>query len=168
MCPVLKQRKESVRFWFKSYTTRQLLDWKKYYALDFELKTFRHVRFWKNVCIQKITSSFILLRENDIFCILCAFSKSMMLYWNFQNFSEFELKKRNASDFDLKKNASDSAKKILRLVRFWIKNLTTCQILNQNFYIFFNLKCSHHMYFSHRFPPNNHLQLQPTIPSSAR
>ena len=36
-----------VRFWIKSFTTRQISDWKKYNALDFELKTFRHVRFWK-------------------------------------------------------------------------------------------------------------------------
>ena len=66
---------QRVRFWFKGFTMRQILDWKKYNTLDFELKIFRHVRFWKNVCIQKITFWFFLLRENEIFCIFRAFFK---------------------------------------------------------------------------------------------
>ena len=40
-------------FGFKSLTTREILDWNKNNALDFEFKIFRHYRFWKNVCIQK-------------------------------------------------------------------------------------------------------------------
>ena len=53
---------------------------KKYNASDSELKNFRHFRFGKNVCIQKITFWFNLLRENDINCIFCALLKSMILY----------------------------------------------------------------------------------------
>ena len=38
---------QRVRFWFKSFTTRHILDWKKYNASDFELKILRRVRFWR-------------------------------------------------------------------------------------------------------------------------
>ena len=41
-----------VRFWFEVFTTRQILDSKKYNALDFELKKSWRVRFW----IAKITA----------------------------------------------------------------------------------------------------------------
>ena len=75
----------------RKFTTRQILNWEKHYALDFESKIFRLVRFWKNVCIQKITFWFILFRENDIICIFCAFLKNTMLYWNFHYLSDFEL-----------------------------------------------------------------------------
>ena len=47
---------QRVRFWFKSFTTRQTLDCKKYNALDFDIKFFRLVIFLKNVCIQKTNS----------------------------------------------------------------------------------------------------------------
>ena len=122
---------QRVRFWIEKNTTRYIFDWKKYNALDFEFKVFRLVRFWDNVCIQKITFVFILLRENDIFCIFCAFSKSIILYWKILYASDFELKRKyNASDFEVEKTQRDRfwKKSFFRLVRFSIKNLTTCQI----------------------------------------
>ena len=90
---------------------REILDWKTYNALDFELNVFRHIRYRKNVCIQKITFWFFLLHENDIFCIFRASLKRIILNWKFHYMSDFELKKYNLSDFDLK---------VLQRVRFWI------------------------------------------------
>ena len=40
------KKKQGVRFLFKSFTTRQILDWKKYNASDFDLKVLQRVRFW--------------------------------------------------------------------------------------------------------------------------
>ena len=129
------------RFWIKNFTTCQILAWKKYNALDFELKLFPHVRFWKFVCIQKITFWFILLRENDIFRIFRAFLKSMILHWKFHYVLDFDLKKNNASDFDFKKT---------QRVRLWNEIFSSSQILNKKFnnvsdfkfkiFLFFNLK----------------------------
>ena len=99
-----KKNSKRVRFWFKSFTKRQILDWKKYNALDFELKIFGHVRFWKNVCIQKIRFWFILLRENDIFCIFGAFLKSIFLNWKFQYASDFDLRGLQRVRFEIEKN----------------------------------------------------------------
>ena len=83
------------------------MDWKKDNALDFELKFFRHVRFWKNFRIQNAwTFWFILLRENDIFCIFGAFLKK--------------------HDFVLKFSLP---------VRFWLQKNTTRQILEQFFFV---------------------------------
>ena len=100
------ERKISKRynFWLQSFTKRQILDWKKYNALDFELKDFGHVFFWKNVCIQKTTFWFVLLRENDIFCIFGAFLKAW--FWNvtFQNASHFNLKVLQRVRFGIEKN----------------------------------------------------------------
>ena len=73
-----REEKQRIIFWFEIFTTRQIMDWQKYTALGFELQFFRHVRFWKNVCIQKITFWFFLLRENDISCIFHPFLKSMI------------------------------------------------------------------------------------------
>ena len=64
---------QRVRFWTEVFTTRQILDWKKYNALDFELKIFRHVRFSKTFASKKTTFWFFSLRENDIFCIFRVF-----------------------------------------------------------------------------------------------
>ena len=74
-----KKNSKRVRFRLKSFTKRKVLDWKKYNVLDSEFKKFGRVRFWKNVCIQKITFWFILLRENDNFCIFSAFLKGKIL-----------------------------------------------------------------------------------------
>ena len=77
------------------------MDWKKHNALDFELKIFRHVRFWKIFRIQKITFWFILLRANDIICIYRGFLKSKILYWKSHYVSDFELQtKHNATDLE--------------------------------------------------------------------
>ena len=117
-----------VRFWFISITTLLILVWKNYNALDFESKTFQQVRFWKKLRIRKITFRFILLHENDILCIFRAFLKSMILYWNILYVSDFELKKIQRVRF---------WNNFFGLVRFSMKNSTTCQTLNSNF---FNLK----------------------------
>ena len=128
------------KFWIKNFTTCQILNkknttrqilickfynvsdfgLKKYNALDFELKIFRHVRFWKIVCIRKITFWFILLRENYIFGIFRTFLKSMMLHWNFHYVLNFDFRKIKRVIF---------WKIFFHLVRFWRKNLTTCQFL---------------------------------------
>ena len=79
------------------------MDWKKYNALDFDLKKFGQVGFWKKVCIQKITFWFLLFRENDLFCIFGAFLKSMILNWNFQNASDFDLKDLQRARFEIEK-----------------------------------------------------------------
>ena len=92
------------RFWLKSFTKRQILDWKKYNALDFELKNFGHVNFWKNVCIQKTTFWFVLLCENDIFCIFGAFLKAWFWKETFQNASHFNLKVLRGVRFGIEKN----------------------------------------------------------------
>ena len=122
-CQMLKSKKKHrVKLWLKKFTTRPILVWKKYNAKDFELKNFRNVIFWKIVCIQKIMFWFFLLRENDIFYIFRAFSKiiSIILHCNFHYVLDSDLKKYNASGFEMK---------FFGLVRFWIKNLTRCQIL---------------------------------------
>ena len=103
---------QRVRFLFKSFTARQILDLRKHNALDFEYKTFRHVRFWKNFCIRKTTFGFILFRENDMFCFFRAFSKSMFLNWKFHYVPDFDLKK-------------------VQGVRLWVKTSTNCKILKQ-------------------------------------
>ena len=87
----------------KSFTKRQVFDWKKYNALDCELKIFQHVRFWKIVCIKKIRFWFNLLRENERICIFGAFIKRMILNWSFQNALDFDIKVYNAPEMGLKK-----------------------------------------------------------------
>ena len=113
------KKKQRVRFWFKSFTTRQILDWKKN-ALDFEFNIFPHVRLWKTSRIQKITYWFTLLRENDIFYIFCAVLKSMVLNWKFNYVSEFELKKNTMRQNveQIFYNVSHFECKILHRVRF--------------------------------------------------
>ena len=142
-CQILKEKKEQrVRIWFKSPTTRQVLDWKNNNALDFELKIFQHFRVRKNVCNQKITFCFLLHRKNDIFCIFCAFLKSMILYWKFHYVSDFELKK-------------------IQRVRFWIWKITTRQISNWNKYkaLYFELNFFRHV----RFWKNVCIQKNPVL-----
>ena len=149
-----------VRFWLNIFTKRQILDWKKYNALDFELWNFGHFRFWKNVGIQKITFWFFLLRENDIFCIFGAFLKSINLNWKFQYASDFDLRgfptrqicnwKKyffkvilNASFFHFKENTSDFHLKVLQPLRdeltsgsfqLYIWQLNLQQTLSYNFF----------------------------------
>ena len=103
-----KKNSKRVRFWLKSFTKRQVLDSKNYDPLDFALKNFGHVRFWKIVCIQKIVFWFNLIRENDLFCIF---------FWCFSKERDFELK-------------------ISKRVRFWFKIYTTRQIWDWKKYIF--------------------------------
>ena len=96
------------------------MDWEKYNALDFELKVFNKSNSEKNVCIQKITFWFILLPENDIFCIFRVLLKSMILNWKFYYVSDFELNKNTTRQIlNLKENdASDFQLKFLQHVKF--------------------------------------------------
>ena len=119
---------QRVRFWFKNFTTPRILDWKKYNALDFELKFFRPLRFWTIVCIRKITFWFILLRDNDIFCICSCFFKKhdfvlkislRVRLWHEKTTTHQTWTWKNTTRQILKKNIS-------HVVRFWTKNLTTC------------------------------------------
>ena len=103
---------QRVRFLFKSFTARQILDLRKHNALDFEYKTFRHVRFWKNFCIRKTTFGFILFRENDMF-------RFFVLFWRACSWIE------NSITWQIV-----NWKKI-QLVRFWVENSTNCKILDR-------------------------------------
>ena len=67
---------------------------KKYNALDFELKFFRHVRCSKIFRIRKIAFWFILLRENNICCNFRAFF----------NKHDFDLKFSLQDGFSIAKN----------------------------------------------------------------
>ena len=102
---ILKSRFQNASdFDLKSFTKRQIVDWNKYNAFDFELKIFGHVNFWKSVSIQKITFWFNLLRENETFRIFGAVLKAW--FWNetFQNGSHFNLKVLQRVRFGIEKN----------------------------------------------------------------
>ena len=108
------------RFWKKkNLTTCQILILKKtarqnliskfYNASDFGLKKIQCVRFWnkifstcqilKNCLHSEITYWFILLLENEIFYIFCAFLKAWFWIWNFIMCQILIWQKYNASDF---------------------------------------------------------------------
>ena len=59
---------------------------------------------WKNVCIQKITFWFILLRENEIFFNFGAFLKNISLNCKFQYASNFVLRGLQRVSFEIEKN----------------------------------------------------------------
>ena len=77
-----------------------------------------------------------------------------------ENFITCKVWKKNKQRvrFKLEKNKTRQVLKyFFRLVRFWMKNLTTCRILNWNFFIFSNLKvypspttCTFHIVFFHK------------------
>ena len=122
--------------------TRQILDWKKYNASDFELKKLQCLGFW----IEKIATRYILnwnffdrsdfekllaiknhvvvhftRRKRHILLFLCLF-KCMILNWKIHYVSDFELKKKTLQTLDWKKyDASDFELKKIRRVRFWIE-----------------------------------------------
>ena len=98
-----KKNSKRVRFRLKSFTKRKVLDRKKNNVLDFELKKIGRVRFWKIVCIRKITFWFILLCENDIFCIFSALLKGKILNCKFQYASDFDLKHLQRVGFGIEK-----------------------------------------------------------------
>ena len=87
-----------VRFWFRNFTTRQILDWKKYIALDFEMKIFRLVRFLETVCTQKSRFDSFYYVKITYLIFLCVF-KSLILKWKFHYMSDFELKKMQSVRF---------------------------------------------------------------------
>ena len=113
-------------------------------------ETFWHVSWNKSVSIRKITFLFVLLHENDIFCIFRAYSESMVSNKCFQNVSDFELKKTTrqlsiykictVSDFEMKKKhqisnlnfyiGSDFKLKFFypaRFVKYSCLNVSDCQ-----------------------------------------
>ena len=107
---------QRVKNWFKCFTTRQILDWKKI-QLAFEMKIFWHVRFWKmfqfkksrfgSFCSVKTTYfAFFVLQKHDfeVKILLC-----QILNWEKYNAPDFEFKKNTTRhSLNLKKyNASD-------------------------------------------------------------
>ena len=111
------------------------MDWKKYNVLDFELKKFEGVRLWKNVCIQKITFWFILLRENDIFCIFAAFfethnfemKSSIRVRFRFERFTTRQIWDWKKYIFNVVLNASCFHFKKRQHVRVSVKNYPTIE-----------------------------------------
>ena len=101
---ILKSRLQNASdFDSKSFTKRQIVDWKKYNAVDFELKIFGNVIFWKSVSIQKITFWFNLLRENETFRIFGAFLEAWFWKETLQNASHFKLKVLQRVRFGIEK-----------------------------------------------------------------
>ena len=88
-----------VRFWFKSFTKRQILDWKNYNALDFELKFFD---VWDFEKMSAIKSQFLALFTpwRDIISVFRAFPKSWSWIENLIACWVSKSKKNNASDFE--------------------------------------------------------------------
>ena len=96
-----KKNLQPVRFQLLKITTRQILfqkfykaskfGLKKYNALDFELKFFSNVRFWKNVCTQKSRFGSFYSSKTTYFTFLCCF-KSMIPNWNYRYVSDFQFK----------------------------------------------------------------------------
>ena len=132
---------QRVIFCLNSFTTSQILDWKKKQRVRFWIKTFSKCPILKNCLHSKnhILIHFTPWKRHFLHfsCVL----KSMVLYWKLHYVSDFELekiqrvrfwieKKYNASDFEMKKNttrqilnwkkynASDFEMKKKR-VRFW-------------------------------------------------
>ena len=91
-----------VRFWFKSFTKRQNLDW-KIKRVRFWVQIFSTCQVLKNCLHKKNTFWFILLRENGIFRIFGAFLKAW--FWNetFENASHFNLKVLQRVRFGIEK-----------------------------------------------------------------
>ena len=111
------------------------MDWKKYNVLDFELKKLGRFRFWINVCIQKNTFWFNLLREKDIFCIFSAFFKthnfemkiSKRVRFQFERFTTRRIWDWKKYIFKVVLNASCFHCKKTQHVRVSVKNYTTIE-----------------------------------------
>ena len=108
-------------------------------------KLFLKSRFWKKFCTEKITFWFNLPRKIRKLCVLRAFLKSTILKKKFFLKSmilnvKFSLKSLILNEKVFVKSMilnlkffllSDFESTFLKRVRFWVKNFTTCQILNQ-------------------------------------
>ena len=68
----------------ENFTKRQILEWKKYNALDFDLKKFGQVGFWKIFACNPNNQLLVHFtpRKRDILHFWCFF-KSMILKWIF-------------------------------------------------------------------------------------
>ena len=75
----------------KNFKKRQLLDWKKDNALDFELKNFGHIRFWKILACKDHVLVHFTPRKRDILHFWCFF-ESMILKWIFSNRNRFRFR----------------------------------------------------------------------------
>ena len=108
-----KKISKRVRVWFKTFKMRQILDWKKYNALEFELKNFDMSGFEKMFASKKSRFGSFYSVKTTYFAFLLLFLESIILNWKFQY----------ASDFDLE---------VLQCVRFEIENKlhTTRQIFS--------------------------------------
>ena len=97
----------------------QVLDWKKYNALDFELKIFRLVRIWKIVCTQKSCFSSFYSVKTTYFVFLC-FLKKHDFESKISLCVRFSIEKNTSNQIfkQIFYNASDFEWKILQRVRF--------------------------------------------------
>ena len=81
--------------WIKKFAAEQILNEKFYNVSGFEINYIQRVSFWiedlktchilKEFAYKKITCWIMLLRENGMFCIFSAISKSMILKQKMQN-----------------------------------------------------------------------------------
>ena len=106
-----------VRFWIEKKTTRTILNLEKDNALDLELKNFRHLTIWTNVCI-KTSFRNILLRENDMICIFGAFFEKRGFELKYSLRVRFCIKKTRQILNLEEDNASVCDLKILQRIRF--------------------------------------------------
>ena len=127
---------------------------------------FKKSCFGSSLCTMKTTLfAFFVLFWQAWFCI-DYFNTCKILNWKKYNASVLDLKKYSASDFEIN---------FFRLFGLWMKNLTTCQILNWIFFIFFNLKfspspttCTIHIVFFHLTMYSHSLQNLRQLDNSTR
>ena len=109
---------QRLRFWFEVFTTRQIMDWKKCNALDFEFIIFRYVRLWNCLHPQKSRFGSFDSLKMTYFAIFVFFKQHLFelkfslrdRLWIEKNTTPYilNLRKGNASDLELKiYNVSD-------------------------------------------------------------
>ena len=105
-------------------TTLQILGWKNYNELDNDLKVFQEVRFWKNICTQKSRFVSFYSMKTTYFTFFVLFKNAWFRIEIFITCQTLIWKRYNAADVGTDKMGRNI---------FWVKNFTTCQILNQLF-----------------------------------
>ena len=70
---------QSVKFSMKCFTTVQILNRVFYNEFDFELKFMHRFRFCRKLCLQEITSCFVLFSLNEKFFVVFVLFKSLVL-----------------------------------------------------------------------------------------
>ena len=110
-----------VSFQIDKNTTRQILNWKLFDALGFELKVFRLVRFWKKFAFEESRFGSIYSLRTTYFAFLYFFKKH-----------DIEVKFLQCVMFSIEKklNALHFQLKFFNRVSFWIRKISFCQFLN--------------------------------------